>query len=206
MIKNLIAFTLFLITGAAIAGNVQSQGQKAKLKMGSISNDDYPPAALRNLESGTSTALFNISASGVVTDCIAFGATPRLDDHTCALIKRRFSYRTAQDRKGRAIAETKTQRVTWRIPSGQGDLAFDRTSKTMKYAELKLNIDRKGKVTQCKVNRSSGDRLWDIKKCTTLKVRGLFPIFDPSGKAVKSEKIFSVPRAVPDAILPDAVI
>ena len=89
--------------------------EKAVLKGGSISNDDYPSSAKRNEEAGTSVASFTIGTDGRVTDCNASGAGPTLDAETCRLIIKRFKFKPAKDTTGAAIAERRTQRVTWRL-------------------------------------------------------------------------------------------
>jgi Gram-negative bacterial TonB protein C-terminal len=189
-----VIFTALTLFGFSTAGIAQAKGKKAKLKLVSMSNDEYPAFAKRNQESGTSTAVFNISASGVVTDCIAFGATPGLDMYTCSFIKRRFVFHPAQDRDGRAIFETKTQKMIWRL---EKEATHSWPSTRMKFAALKVSADDAGKVDKCKIIRSSGDRLWDIRRCARFKADGLFPTFDASGQATKTEMIFSVPRPIP---------
>jgi periplasmic protein TonB len=82
----------------------------------SISDDDYPPAAIRNEESGTSVATFTIGTDGKVASCNAGGASASLDAETCKLILRRFRFKPALDSSGQPIAETRSQRVTWRLP------------------------------------------------------------------------------------------
>lgn len=89
---------------------------KAVLRGGSISDEDYPPAAIRNEESGTSVATFTIGTDGKVASCNSSGAGASLDAETCKLIIRRFRFKPALDASGAAIAETRTQRVTWRLP------------------------------------------------------------------------------------------
>jgi periplasmic protein TonB len=89
---------------------------KAVLRGGSISDEDYPPAAVRNEESGTSAATFTIGTDGRVVSCNASGASASLDAETCKLILRRFRFKAALDASGQPIAETRTQRVTWRLP------------------------------------------------------------------------------------------
>lgn len=89
---------------------------RATLRSGSISDEDYPPAAVRNEEAGTSVATFTIGTDGRVTSCNASGASASLDAETCKLILRRFRFKPAKDASGANIAETKTQRVTWRLP------------------------------------------------------------------------------------------
>ncbi len=89
---------------------------KAVQRGGSISDEDYPPSSIRNEEAGTAVARFTVGADGRVGDCSASGASPALDAETCKLIIRRFRYKAALDANGSPIAETKTQRVTWRLP------------------------------------------------------------------------------------------
>jgi protein TonB len=90
--------------------------QKATQRGGSISDEDYPSSSIRNEEAGTSVATFTIGTDGKVTACNASGASPTLDAETCKLIIRRFRFKAALDTSGQPIAETKSQRVTWRLP------------------------------------------------------------------------------------------
>ncbi len=90
--------------------------EKAVQRGGSISDEDYPPSSIRNEEAGTSIATFTIGTDGKVVSCNASGASATLDAETCKLIMRRFRYKAAKDGSGQPIAETKTQRVTWRLP------------------------------------------------------------------------------------------
>lgn len=86
------------------------------LRGGTISNDDYPPAAIRAEEQGRSTATYTVDASGRVSSCSAAGAGPILDAETCKLIQRRFRFTAAKDASGAPVAETKTQSIEWRLP------------------------------------------------------------------------------------------
>lgn len=90
--------------------------QKATQRGGSISDEDYPSSSIRNEEAGTSVATFTIGTDGKVASCNASGASPTLDAETCKLIIRRFRFKPALDTSGQPIAETKSQRVTWRLP------------------------------------------------------------------------------------------
>jgi protein TonB len=90
--------------------------QRATQRGGSISDEDYPSSSIRNEEAGTSVATFTIGTDGKVTSCNASGASPTLDAETCKLIIRRFRFKPALDTSGQPIAETKSQRVTWRLP------------------------------------------------------------------------------------------
>ena len=89
---------------------------RAVLRSGGITDDDYPPSATRNEESGTSIARYTVGTDGRATGCSASGASPALDAETCKLIERRFRFKPAKDAAGNAVTEPKTQRVTWRLP------------------------------------------------------------------------------------------
>ena len=90
--------------------------ERAVQRGGSISDEDYPPSSIRNEEAGTSIARFTVGTDGKVTSCNASGASAALDAETCKLIIRRFRYKPARDASGSPIEETKSQRVTWRLP------------------------------------------------------------------------------------------
>ena len=65
---------------------------------------------------GRVTVSFTIGTDGKVVACNASGASPTLDAETCKLIIRRFRFKAALDTSGQPIEETKSQRVTWRLP------------------------------------------------------------------------------------------
>jgi protein TonB len=90
--------------------------ERAVQRGGSISDEDYPSSSIRNEEQGTSIATFTIGTDGRVVACNASGASPTLDAETCKLIMRRFRFKPAKDGSGQPIEETKSQRVTWRLP------------------------------------------------------------------------------------------
>jgi periplasmic protein TonB len=82
---------------------------------GVINNEAYPPSAIRNEEQGTSVVRFSIGTDGRVASCDANGASPALDAEACRQILR-WKYKPAVDSAGNPIAESRTQRVTWRLP------------------------------------------------------------------------------------------
>lgn len=89
---------------------------KAVQRGGSISDEDYPSAAIRAEESGVSVATFVIGTDGKVQSCNANGASSSLDAETCKLIMRRFRFKPATDAGGSPVPETRTQRVRWTLP------------------------------------------------------------------------------------------
>ena len=100
----------------AVVPEPSAVATRARQRGGSISDDDYPPAAVRAEEQGRSTATYTVDASGRVSSCSAAGAGPILDVETCKLIQRRFRFTAAQNASGSPIAETKTQSIEWRLP------------------------------------------------------------------------------------------
>jgi periplasmic protein TonB len=89
----------------------------ARLRSGSISNDDYPASAIRAEAQGTSTATIQVGADGRVTGCSASGSgNAALDSTACNLIRRRFRYTPAVGTDGQPRASTVTFRVVWRLP------------------------------------------------------------------------------------------
>ncbi|MBA17726.1 MAG: energy transducer TonB [Sphingomonas sp.] len=91
--------------------------QKADLRSGSISNDDYPSAARRAGDEGVTVVRFTIGTNGRVTSCstVRSSGSSLLDSTTCSLIERRFRFRAAEDQNGNKIEETRTQSVRWQI-------------------------------------------------------------------------------------------
>jgi TonB family protein len=90
----------------------------ALLRSGTITNDDYPAAALRAREEGSVRVRYTVGIDGRVTDCAVVESSgfATLDATTCILIQRRFRFRPAVDAAGRLIADSQTRRVIWRLP------------------------------------------------------------------------------------------
>ena len=90
--------------------------ERATQRGGAISDEDYPSSSIRTEEQGTAVATFTVGTDGRVVACNASGASSTLDAETCKLIMRRFRFRPAKDASGQPIEETRSQRVTWRLP------------------------------------------------------------------------------------------
>ena len=59
----------------------------------------------------------SVKATNAYTvDELVAAALPRLDKAACAAIMNRARYRPARDAAGRAVATSKSRRVTWRLP------------------------------------------------------------------------------------------
>ena len=92
--------------------------KKAVLRSGSISDDDYPSAAQRAGDSGSTSVSYTIGADGRVASCEVrkSSGSSSLDDQTCKLIRSRFRFKPAEDASGNKLTETRSQTVTWRLP------------------------------------------------------------------------------------------
>jgi TonB family protein len=83
-----------------------------------ITNDDYPSAALRAGESGTTLFRLSVSAEGKPTGCTVLessGSTV-LDLQTCAVAGRRARFKPATDKAGAAIPGIFAANFIWAMP------------------------------------------------------------------------------------------
>ena len=84
---------------------------------GSFTAEDYPTVALRNGQTGLSTAKLKISAGGIIEDCVASGATDELNARACEVLKSgRIRFAPAIDASGRVAAIKQPFRVNWALP------------------------------------------------------------------------------------------
>jgi TonB family protein len=82
-----------------------------------ITNDDYPPGALRAEEQGTVAFDATIGADGRVTSCTVTSSSgsTSLDEATCRLITRRARFTPAKDAAGNPISSTYSSRFRWEL-------------------------------------------------------------------------------------------
>lgn len=133
-------------SGSVTAAEPVGGGARATQIAGYITDDDYPPSAIRAEESGTSVARIVIDAEGKVTDCVAAGSnSASLDLVTCKLIRERFLFKPARDAKGITIAETRTQRITWKLPGMRMTETPQPRRQTMSFT-----VEKDGSVSDCK--------------------------------------------------------
>ncbi|MEA3016991.1 MAG: periplasmic protein TonB [Sphingomonadales bacterium] len=83
-----------------------------------LENDDYPAAAIRNNESGTVTAAWEVAEDGAAESCriIRPSGSAALDEATCAAVARRMVYDPARDAAGNPIRANDRLTVVWRMP------------------------------------------------------------------------------------------
>ena len=82
---------------------------------GYITNDDYPPSAMRDNVTGTTTMRIFVGADGRVTDCQGTGPSQVLSDTACRLYQRRARYTPATDADGNPIAAVIDAKWEWKI-------------------------------------------------------------------------------------------
>lgn len=89
----------------------------ARLRSGTISNDDYPAAAIRAGAEGTTRVSLSIGPDGRVHSCTVTGSSGHtsLDSTTCSLAQRRYRFQPAI-RNGQPVASTYSQSVRWSLP------------------------------------------------------------------------------------------
>ncbi|HEX4738155.1 MAG TPA: energy transducer TonB [Allosphingosinicella sp.] len=99
----------------------KSQSARARADLSSYVHDtDYPDAALRNDEQGTTRFRLQVAADGHVTDCIVTGSSgsSALDAATCRLMKTRARFAPARDSNGNPTNDTVANAIHWVLPAG----------------------------------------------------------------------------------------
>ena len=84
-----------------------------------ITNDDYPPEAIRLEQQGVSGIAWTINEAGRVENChvVSSSGSQVLDDTACRLVTRRGRYSPAKDQSGNPIKQTASVRFRWVLPS-----------------------------------------------------------------------------------------
>jgi protein TonB len=83
-----------------------------------VTNADYPDAAIRAGESGTTGFRLDIGTDGRVTNCTitSSSGSRSLDDTACRLLTRRARFTPAQDSAGNPTTDTYSARFRWVLP------------------------------------------------------------------------------------------
>lgn len=94
--------------------------QRARANLNSyFSADDYPAAALRSNDQGTTGFSLTIGPNGRVEACsvTSSSGSSALDQATCRILRSRARYTPARDQSGNPTSGRDSGRVTWRLPS-----------------------------------------------------------------------------------------
>jgi protein TonB len=97
-----------------------SQAARAQGSLpGLFSTDDYPQAALRNEEQGTTAVSLTIGPNGRVSGCnvTSSSGSRSLDDTTCRILRSRARFTPAKDQAGNPISDTSSARISWELPA-----------------------------------------------------------------------------------------
>jgi periplasmic protein TonB len=81
-------------------------------------DDDYPPAAQRNEEQGTTGFALEVGPDGRVTSCrvTASSGSASLDEATCRLVSKRARFTPGKDAAGNALGGSYSNRIRWKLP------------------------------------------------------------------------------------------
>jgi TonB family protein len=87
-----------------------------------VGTTDYPAAALRQMQQGTTSIRLTIDALGRVSACdiVESSGFEQLDQQACTLASRRARFSPAKDAAGNAVSGSYQNRVAWRIPQDSG--------------------------------------------------------------------------------------
>jgi TonB family protein len=90
----------------------------ARLRSGSITDEDYPERAIDEQAEGTVSALLTVGTGGNVTDCriTRSSGSSVLDGATCKLFTDRLRFDPARDADGYPVASTVQRSVRWSLP------------------------------------------------------------------------------------------
>lgn len=126
---RIVPLTGFVVAGLASApGDAQPavRAQAAQSWSTFLSHRDYPADAIRNYEQGTVVYRLEINPEGRPTDCLVTesSASLSLDAVTCRLLLERARFRPARNAQGKAVSDTYSGRIVWRLPIKEARAAF----------------------------------------------------------------------------------
>lgn len=111
------------VQGEPLPSAPRVQTAKAKGNITSlVSDEDYPAAAVRAGEEGTTGFRLDVSPNGRVTNCTVTSSSgsSALDSATCRIIRSRARFTPATDSAGNPTTDTVIDRITWKLPTDGG--------------------------------------------------------------------------------------
>lgn len=83
-----------------------------------VSDEDYPSAAVRNEEQGTTRFRLAVGPDGRVADCTVTSSSgsSALDSATCRLMRQRAKFIPARDSDGRPTGDSVASSIRWVLP------------------------------------------------------------------------------------------
>jgi TonB family protein len=168
-----------------------------------FSIDDYPAAALRGEEQGTTGFRLSIGANGRVTDCAVTqtSGSAALDAATCRILRSRARYIPARDYAGNPAIGSDSGRVTWRLPQDdpheRAGIPIPATMASLRApfqsyvtagdypaaalrdrergaARVHVVVDMIGRVIACDIDDSSGSAALDDAACRVVRARARY--------------------------------
>lgn len=153
--KLAAAIAAFAGSGGADASppSPPSGATPPRLVAGSITNADYPSAAIRAREQGATKILIQVSAEGRATHCevIESSGSAVLDTQSCTLATERFRFEPGRDLRGDATASTYQQGVRWILPD-------DTRSPLERSVTWTTATIRNGRIVGCVTQLEDGSR------------------------------------------------
>lgn len=138
-----------------------------------LTDADYPLDAQRAEQEGVVAFELAIDVRGVPTRCTVTTSSgaPSLDNATCAKLMERARFKPAHNAAGKAIADTYTGRITWRLPDvGTGMLPPLPTTTIMTFY-----VEPDGMATNCRIT-VNGQPSPDLSQCSNQILGRRYPI------------------------------
>jgi TonB family protein len=90
----------------------------ARMIEGGLSMEDYPAAAIRDGAQGKTVVGFTVDETGAVGNVHVASSSGHdaLDGAACKAVAERFRFEPARDSNGYALAQDRTQAITWTLP------------------------------------------------------------------------------------------
>lgn len=128
-------------------------GTPPRLRSGSISNSDYPSAAIRAGEQGRVRIILNVAPYGGVTNCRvdSSSGSAALDFTTCQLATQRFKFDSGRDAQGRPVPSTYSQSVRWVMPEDDNDASIAEFLPVFGAGEIRLAMAQDSMGMRCAV-------------------------------------------------------
>jgi len=128
-------------------------GTPPRLRSGSISNGDYPSAAIRAREQGRVRIILDIAPYGGVTNCRVdrSSGSIALDVTTCQLASQRFKFDPGRNANGQRVPSTYAQTVRWVLPDDHSDTESTAMLPSFNAGELRMAMVQDSMGIRCGV-------------------------------------------------------
>lgn len=171
-----------------------------------VTNDDYPPLAMREEREGTTGFRLTYGTDGLPRKCdiVSSSGHADLDAVTCDLVMERARFRPGKTETGHVTGGTYSNRVRWKIPEVapqmRGPLPFSNPGRmTLDYV-----VDAQGAVASCDGHveglvAPAGDQTAAINLCGDVRKMAPFPPqHDKEGKPVSRRYRMAIDVAIDD--------